>query len=183
MELTHLKFSGKLFVNESLSHENQQLAYKYRKLKIARKIYSTSFYNNYVNIKLSEYSNPVKIFDVRDTENLMGTWRIPKQFLRIPKEFFQLNYYIFFVVILLLLLSEPATGGVLWKKAFLEISRISRDSACVGVSFQLSCRPDNCGYPIGFAGFLRAPILKNIGERVLLYAVASSCFSLGPFIM
>ena len=28
-ELTQLKFSGKLFVNESLSHENQQLAYKH----------------------------------------------------------------------------------------------------------------------------------------------------------
>ena len=46
LELTQLKFSGKLFVNESLSHENQQLAYNCRKLKSARKIYSTWFYNN-----------------------------------------------------------------------------------------------------------------------------------------
>ena len=73
LELTQLKFPSKLFVNESLSHENQQLAYKCRKLKSARKIYSTWFYNNCVNIKLSEHSNPVKIFHVRDTENLIGT--------------------------------------------------------------------------------------------------------------
>ena len=66
LELTQLKFSSKLFVNESLSYENQQLAYKCRKLKSARKIYSMWFYNNCVNIKLSEYSNPVKIFHVRD---------------------------------------------------------------------------------------------------------------------
>ena len=46
LESTQLKFSSKLFVNESLSHENQKLAYNCRKLKSARKIYSTSFYNN-----------------------------------------------------------------------------------------------------------------------------------------
>ena len=81
LELTQLKFSGKLFVNESLSYENQQLAYKCRKLKSARKIYSTWFYNNCVNIKLSEHSNPAKIFHVRDIENLMGTDNL-EEFLR-----------------------------------------------------------------------------------------------------
>ena len=81
LELTQLKFSGKLFVNETLSHKNQQLAYKCRKLKSARKIYSTWFYNNCVNIKLSEHSNPVKIFHVRDIENLMGTDNL-EEFLR-----------------------------------------------------------------------------------------------------
>ena len=73
LELTELTFSGKLFVNKSLSHENHQLAYKCRKLKSARKIYSTWFYKNSVNIKLSEHSNSVKIFHVRDIENLIGT--------------------------------------------------------------------------------------------------------------
>ena len=38
LELTNLKFSGRLFVRESMSHENQQLAYKYRQLKSARKL-------------------------------------------------------------------------------------------------------------------------------------------------
>ena len=81
LELTQLKFSGKLFVNESLSHENHQLAHKCRKLKSARKIYSTWFCNNCVNIKLSEHSNKVKIFHARDIENLMGTDNLEK-FLR-----------------------------------------------------------------------------------------------------
>ena len=40
-ELTNLEFSGRLFVSESMSHENQQLAYKCRRLKSARKIHST----------------------------------------------------------------------------------------------------------------------------------------------
>ena len=72
LELTQRKFSGKLFVNESLSHENQQLACKSRKLMSARKNYSTWYYNNCINIKLSEHSNPVKIFHIRDIANLMG---------------------------------------------------------------------------------------------------------------
>lgn len=37
------------------------------------KNYSMWFCNNCVNIKLSEYSNPVKIFHVRGIENLAGT--------------------------------------------------------------------------------------------------------------
>ena len=45
-ELTNLKFSGRLFVSESISNENQQLAYKCRQLKSARKIHSTWFFNN-----------------------------------------------------------------------------------------------------------------------------------------
>ena len=81
LEITQLKFSSKFFVNESLSYENQQLAYKCRKLKSARKIYSTWFYNNCVNIKLSEHSNPVKKFYIRDIENLMGTDNL-EEFLR-----------------------------------------------------------------------------------------------------
>ena len=43
-ELTNLKFSGRLFVSESMSHENQQLAYKCRELKSARNIHSTWFF-------------------------------------------------------------------------------------------------------------------------------------------
>ena len=76
-----LKFSGKLFVNESLSHENQQLAHKCRKSRSAKKIYSTSFYNYCANIKLFEQSKPVKSFHVRDIENLLGTDNL-EEFLR-----------------------------------------------------------------------------------------------------
>ena len=55
LELTNLKFSGRLFVGESMSHENQQLAYKCRQLKSARKIHSIWLFNNVVNIKITEH--------------------------------------------------------------------------------------------------------------------------------
>ena len=42
-ELTNLKISGRLFVSENMSHENQQLAYKCQQLKSARKIHSAWF--------------------------------------------------------------------------------------------------------------------------------------------
>ena len=51
-------------------HENHQLAYKCRQLKNAGKIHSTWFWNNAVNVKLSERSNPVKIFHIIDIEKL-----------------------------------------------------------------------------------------------------------------
>ena len=70
-ELTNLKFSGRLFVSESMSHENQQLAYKCRQLKSARKIHSTWFFNNVVNIKLTEHGRIHKIFHVTDIENIL----------------------------------------------------------------------------------------------------------------
>ena len=70
-EPTNLKFSVRLFVSESMSHENQQHAYKCRQLKSARKIHSTWFFNNVVNIKLMEHGRIHKIFHVTDTENLL----------------------------------------------------------------------------------------------------------------
>ena len=70
-ELSNLKFSGRLFVSESMSHENQQLAYKCRQLKSARKIHSTWFFNNVVNLKLTEHGRIYKIFHVTDIENLL----------------------------------------------------------------------------------------------------------------
>ena len=69
-ELNNLKFSGRLFVSESMSHENQQLAYKCRQLKSARKIHSTWFFNNVVNLKLTEHGRIHKIFHVTGIENL-----------------------------------------------------------------------------------------------------------------
>ena len=52
-EFTNLKFSGRPFSSESMSHENQPLAYKCQQLKSATKIHSTWFSNNVVNIKLT----------------------------------------------------------------------------------------------------------------------------------
>ena len=69
-DLYQLKFSGKLFISESMCHEKNQLGYKC--CKNSGKIHSTWFWNNVVNIKLSERSNPVKTFDIIDIEKLLG---------------------------------------------------------------------------------------------------------------
>ena len=71
-DLCQLKSPGKLFISESVCHENHHLAYKCRQLKNAGKIHSTWFWNNAVNVKLSERSNPVKIFHITDIEKLFG---------------------------------------------------------------------------------------------------------------
>ena len=71
-DLRQLRFSGKLFISESMCHENDQLAYKCRHLKNTDKIHATWFWNNAVNVKLSERSNPVKIFHIIDNEKLLG---------------------------------------------------------------------------------------------------------------
>ena len=72
-ELSNLKFSGRLYVSESMSLENQRLAYKCRQLKSARKIHSTWFSSNVVNIKLTKHGRIHKIFHVTDIENLLET--------------------------------------------------------------------------------------------------------------
>ena len=70
--LTQLDFSGRLFVLETMCHENHQLHYKCRQLKNTGKIHSTWFWNNFVNVKLDERSQPTKINHVIDIENLLG---------------------------------------------------------------------------------------------------------------
>ena len=70
--LTHLNFSGRLFVSESICHENHQLSYKCRQLKNAGKIHSMRFWNNSVNVKLNERSQPRNIHRVIDIEKLLG---------------------------------------------------------------------------------------------------------------
>ena len=78
LKISTIRFSGKLFISESMCHENHQLAYKCHQLKNAGKIPFTWFCNNAVNIKLSEISNPVKIFNIIDTENFLAltVWMI-----------------------------------------------------------------------------------------------------------
>ena len=72
-EILNLKFLGRLFVSDSMSLENQQLAYKCRQLKSARKIHFTWFFNNIVNVKPTERGRIHKIFHVTDIENLLET--------------------------------------------------------------------------------------------------------------
>ena len=71
-DLRQLKFSSKLFISESMCHENHELAYKCCQLKNAGKIHSTWFWNNAVHVKLSERSNLVKVFHIIDIEKLFG---------------------------------------------------------------------------------------------------------------
>ena len=59
-----------------MSHENQQLAYKCWQFKSARKIHSTWFFNNVVNLKLTEYGRIYKIFHVTDIENLLQIYNL-----------------------------------------------------------------------------------------------------------
>ena len=70
--ITRLSFSGRLFVSESMCHDNHQMSYKCRQLKNAGKIHSTWFWNNSVNVKLDERSQPTKINLVIDIEKLLG---------------------------------------------------------------------------------------------------------------
>ena len=73
LDLIQLKFSGKLFVNESMNHENHQLTYNCRQLKSARKVHHlTWFYNSTLHIKLVENGLIHKIFHPTDIEKLWG---------------------------------------------------------------------------------------------------------------
>ena len=72
LDITQLKFSGKLFGNESMCHKNHKLAYKCRQLKSARKIHSTWFCNSTLHIKLVENGPIHKIFHPTDIEKVLG---------------------------------------------------------------------------------------------------------------
>ena len=63
LNLTQLKFSGKLFVNEIMCHENHQLAHKCRLLKSVRKIHMTWLDNSTLHIKLVE-NGPIYSQDI-----------------------------------------------------------------------------------------------------------------------
>ena len=82
-ELSKLKFSGKLFVSESMCFENHQLAHKCTKLKNLGEIYSTWFYNNVVNIKLTGMGEH-KIFQITDIEKLLDTGNLEEFLNRFP---------------------------------------------------------------------------------------------------
>ena len=72
LELSQLKFSGKLFISESMCYENQQVVYKFRQLKNFKKIHSTWFWKNVVNIKVTPNGEIHQIFHTNDIEKLLG---------------------------------------------------------------------------------------------------------------
>ena len=70
--LSQLKFAGKLFISESMCYEKQQLTCKCRQLKNAGKIYSAWVWNNKINVKLNERSQPAKIYHIIDIKKFLG---------------------------------------------------------------------------------------------------------------
>ena len=70
LELSQLKFSGKLFISESMCYGNERLAYKCRQRKNSKKIYSTWLWNNVVNIKVTHNGEIHQIFHTTDIENI-----------------------------------------------------------------------------------------------------------------
>ena len=64
------KFSRKVFVTESMCHENHQLAYKYHQLKSEHKIHLTWFYNSTLHIKRAENGPIRKKFHPTDIDEV-----------------------------------------------------------------------------------------------------------------
>ena len=72
LDLTQLKFSGKLFVNESMCHENHQLACKCCQLKSVHIVHLAWFYNSTLHIKLVKNGPIHKTFNPTDIEKVLG---------------------------------------------------------------------------------------------------------------
>ena len=83
--------------------------------------------------------------------------------------------------------TEAVTGGVLWKKLFLEISQNSQENTCARVSFLVKLQAwgrqpyqkrhwHRC-FPVNFAKFPRAPFLQNTSKRLLLRPLIYFCTS------
>ena len=61
-----------------MCYKNQQLSHACKQLKTSNKIDSTWFWNNSVNVKLLERSQPTKIHHVIDIEKLLGVDNLDK---------------------------------------------------------------------------------------------------------
>ena len=55
-----------------MCYENQQVVYKFRQLKNFKKIHSTWFWKNVVNIKVTPNGEIHQIFHTNDIEKLLG---------------------------------------------------------------------------------------------------------------
>ena len=70
-QLRDLQFGPSLFMNGTTSFENQSLFYKCQPLKNFGKLFSFWFFNNTLNVKLTENSPIRKIFHIINLENLL----------------------------------------------------------------------------------------------------------------
>ena len=71
------------------------------------------------------------------------------------------------------ILTETATKGVIWKKAFFKISQNSKENTCTRVSFleKLKKRLWHSRFPMNFAKFSRTSLLQNTSGRLLPFSI------------
>ena len=65
-ELNELKFSNNFYISESMQAGNHSLFFKCRKLKKARQIFNTWFFNNGINIQFDQSGEIHKVFHTED---------------------------------------------------------------------------------------------------------------------
>ena len=65
-ELNELKFSNNLYISESMCAGNHSLFFKCHKLKKARNIFNTCFFNNAINVQLNQSGEIHKVFHTED---------------------------------------------------------------------------------------------------------------------
>ena len=70
-ELNELKFSNNLYISESMCVGNHGLFSKCRKLKKARTIFNTWFFNNAINVRLNQNGEIHKVFHTEDLAALL----------------------------------------------------------------------------------------------------------------
>ena len=74
------------------------------------------------------------------------------------------------------LFSEAATGGVQYKKVFLEISQNSHGNTCAGLS-PAALLKKHRRFPVNFVKILLTPFLKITSGRLLLCFVCNDIFT------
>ena len=70
-ELNESKFSNNLYIYESMCAGNHGLFFKCRKLKKARNIFDTWFFNNAINVQLNQNGEIHKVFHTEDLAALL----------------------------------------------------------------------------------------------------------------
>ena len=69
-ELKSIGFSEYLYISDSQCLQNQELYFKCRQLKTAKKIAATWFYNNKINLRVHEKSPIKNIFHISISKNI-----------------------------------------------------------------------------------------------------------------
>ena len=70
-DLNEVKLSNNLFISESMCAGNHSLVFKCRKLKKARNIFNTWFFNNAINVQLNQNGEIHKVFHTEDLAALL----------------------------------------------------------------------------------------------------------------